>query len=446
MSADSKIKKLVKAAIGDNGFVNFVAGLGTLRDKSASAQYMPAKRKSVNELNNVYHSDWVAQRVINKPAQDAIRAGWYYAKLTPKQNQAVINSAKKLKLRKKLLKAMVLARLHGWSYILIGSIDSDNLEDELDIGMGELSFLTVLKREKLKPKIEGGYLSAVVTAGDYDQPEFYQLGDGSNPKYIHHTRVIRIDAPDLVGGDDGLPMPVLQNIYEALVRHTSIQANAGSLVYEAKVDVIKIQELNDNLSFAPFATARKLMERFTSLATMKGNNGMMVLDATDEYESKSYSFGGLADMMREFATQAAGAAEMPRSLLFGESPSGLAATGDFEMRSYYDSVSTMQENVLREPLEYLLSLMMQSLGIAVEDIGLIFESLWQLDAKTKSEVERNNAERDSIYLDLAIITEGQVARQLVDDGTYTTITDEHIKLLDEIAGQTDELEDELSIT
>lgn len=443
MSADSRIKKLVRAAIGDNGFVNMVAGLGTARDKQSAAQYMPTKRKSINELENVYHSEWVAQRVINKPAQDAVRAGWYYGKLTPKQNQQVISAAIKLKLRKRLLKAIVLARLHGWSYILIGSTDSQDLEEQLDIGAGQLSFLTVLKRDKVKPKQYGDYLSADITGGDYDQPEFYQIGDSSNYKIIHHSRIIRIDAPDLVGSSDGLPMPVLQNIYNALVRHTSVQANAGSLVYEAKVDVVKIQELNSNLEFAPLSTVRKLVERFTAIANMKGNNGMMVLDASDEYESKSYSFGGLAEMMREFSTQAAGAAEMPRSLLFGESPSGMNATGDFEMRSYYDNISTMQENVLREPLEYLLSLITLSQGFEVADIGLVFESLWQLDVKTKSEVERNNAERDSIYLELGIITEAQVARQLVDDGCYTTIDDSHIKLLDEIAGQTDELEDEL---
>src|SRR5699024_8485831 len=136
---------------------------------------------------------------------------------------------------------------------------------------------------------------------------------------------------------------------------------------------------------------------------------------------------------------------MPYSLLFGESVSSMNSTGDFEMRSYYDGINSMQENVLREPLEQVLSLITLSLGIAIEDLGLIFNPLWQLDEKTRSEIEKNNAERDSVYLERGIVTEGMIAQQLLDDGTYTTITDEHIKLLDDIAGQSYEVDSEVTV-
>lgn len=446
MSNKNLAKRLVEAVIGDNAFVNFVSGLGTARDKASSAQYLPVARKSVLELNNVYHSDWVGQRIINKPASDAARAGWYVSKVDADQSQLIRDACKYLKINKVLLKAMVLARLHGWSYLLIGATDSNDLEEPLDLGVGQLSFFTILKREQIRNKKDCEMLSPMLTAGDISMPSFYEVGPAHATKYIHHTRVIRIDAPDLVGGDDGMPMPVLQQIYETLMRHVSVQANASSLVYEAKVDVIKVPDLMDNFKHSAFETVSTMVQRFTSLATLKGNNGMLVLDAGEEYDSKSFSFAGLPELMREFSLQTAGAAEMPYSLLFGDSVSGMNSSGDFEMRSYYDSISSMQENVLREPLEQVLSLITLSLGINIDDLGLIFNPLWQLDEKTRSEVEKNNAERDSVYLERGIVTEGMIAQQLLDDGTYTTITEQHINLLDDIAGQSYEVDSEDTVT
>lgn len=457
MSNDSMFKRIVKAAIGDNAvvvdsvaeklhavvgdnaFVNMVAGLGTVRDKASYGEYQPVKRKGVAELSNTYHQDWIARRIINKPAYDAIRSGWYFGKVDTEKNQAIINECKDLKLNKVLLKALALSRLHGWSYILVGVNDDTDLSEPLDMYEGGLGFFTVLKREQLKPKKDGENVSANITKGRYNEPEIYQMGSDYEPRYVHYTRVIKIEAPDPVGGDDDLPMPILQHVYETLIRYASVSANAGSLVYESKIDIIRVPNLMKNLMANPGGTINSLITRFASIATLKGNNGVVVLDKDEEYESKSYSFGGLPELMREFAVQTAGAAEMPYSLLFGQSPSGMNSSGDFDMQSYYDSVNTMQENVLKEPIEVIIDLIAQSLGYSLGDIGLIFNSLWQVDEKTKSDIEVNNANRDKINLELGLITEAHAAQQLVDDGTYTTIDAEHIEMLKGMGGQAYEL-------
>ena len=56
---DSLFKKALQVAIGDNAFVNFVAGLGTARDKASAAEFMPTNRMGVKDLENVYDGDWV---------------------------------------------------------------------------------------------------------------------------------------------------------------------------------------------------------------------------------------------------------------------------------------------------------------------------------------------------------------------------------------------------
>lgn len=425
-------------AIGDNAFVNMVAGLGTVRDKASAATFSPTARMKPSELNDIYYGDWVAQRIIGKPSYDALRKGWYFKNLTPEQDAQIKVMADAIRLDKVLLRALVLSRLHGWAYILIGERGTQDLDSELLISNDDLEFLSVLKRSECRAKSGGNYLPANLANGRWDVPEFYEIGQYEKKRYVHHSRLIRIDCPDPVGCDDGLPMPILQQVKSTLLNHASINANANSLVYEAKIDIIRVPRLMDSLRQNAGSAINLMIKRFASVATLKGNNGMIVLDKDEEYISKTYSFGGLSDLMREFKVETAGAAGIPYPMLFGQSTNGLGSTGDFEIRTYYDDINTMQEGVLREPLEKILSLMAQSLGFNVPNFGLVFMTLWQIDDKVRSEIERANSERDRNYLDMGVLTEEQIARQLVDDGTYTTIDDAHIQLLASVVNRNDE--------
>lgn len=446
MSKDSLFKKALQVAIGDNAFVNFVSGLGTARDKASLAEFMPTERMEVRTLENVYDGDWVAQRIIDKPAYDCFRAGYYLAGVDADQDAAIKRLSKQIGFDELLIESVAYGRLHGWCYILIGEYGDTDLAEPLDFDNVDLSFFSLLKRDECKPKTKTTFISADKARGKWNEPEYYQIGQDWEKKYIHHSRLVRIDASGLIKDKDGLPKPTLQKIYEAIKQHASVNANAASLVYEAKVDIFRTPGLMNALSTSPAAAISQMVQRFTSLATMKGNNGMIVLDKDEEYESKSYSFGGLPQLMQQFQVVTAGAASMPYSLLFGQSVGGLNSSGDFEMRSYYDFISSIQENEIRQPLEILLSVMAQSLGFTVDDLGLVFNPLWQLDGKVKSEIEKSNSERDSTYLTLGIVTEAQIARQLVDDGTYTVIDDAHIALLDSMAGALDDITDDSTLT
>ncbi|ENP7789453.1 DUF1073 domain-containing protein, partial [Acinetobacter baumannii] len=176
---------------------------------------------------------------------------------------------------------------------------------------------------------------------------------------------------------------------------------------------------------------KSVAERFLSVGLLKGLNGMIVLDKEEEYDSKSYSFGGLPDLMREFSIQAAGAADMPYTILFGQSPAGMNATGEHDTRNYYDSIATKQTWSLKPFMMKLLRVIVQTtFGRQIPSLDVVFNPLWQLDAKVRSEVEKANAERDSKYLEMGIITEPQIAKQLVIDGVYSVIDEAHIKELE----------------
>lgn len=424
MAKKSAIAKVAKHAINvvDGAYVNFVSNLGTGRDKATHGQFIRDMPISEFEVEGAYQ-DWLAKRIINRPVSDMLRAGWYFTGLSDAQLQQFTTACQNLDLMPRLARLLVLMRLYGTAYILFGTSDGAILADALDISRlrtGGLQFFTVLQKSQVQADTTS-YLPPEQAAGLLEQPEFYtiRLKNGAQQR-VHHSRLICLQ-----NGDEA--ESVLQAIYHTLRNYASTNAGAASLVHEAKVDVIRTPNLMESIT----GNLKGVMERFHAAALLKGINGMLVLDKNEEYDSKTYSFGGLPDLMREFSIQTAGAADIPYTILFGQSPAGMNSTGEHDTRNYYDRIATDQAWTLRPLLNRLFALICQStFGSVPQGFGFEFNPLWQLEPKIRAEVEKANSERDKNYLELGVLTEAQIARQLRDDGTYTVIDDVHIKLLE----------------
>lgn len=402
--------------IADSTLVNLVSKLGTNRDKSSHDQFAWHVPKSVMELDNLNKSNATARKIIDRPVQDMFRQGYYFGGIAGTQLQKLNAEMDRLNIDVHLSKAMSLARLHGKSYILLATADNKPLSEPLNSIKG-LSYITTLSISKLAAGNE--MRPASEAQGCYDKPVYYRLqkGIGSTAtEIIHHSRIIEIKWS---GGDS-----ILQNIHAELLRFASVNANAASLVHEAKIDIIKTPDLASQIE----QHTDSIVKRFALVCMLKGNNGTVLLDKEEEYQSKQYNFSGLPDLMQEFAVQLSGVADIPYTILFGRSPSGLSATGEHDLKNYYDTVGSYQRDYLRPVLQKLLNMIAGYL-LPSEDITLIFSPLWQIDEKTLSEIEKNNAERDIKYLENGVITEAQIAKQLVEQDTYTVINDEHIALL-----------------
>ncbi|EHU1782663.1 DUF1073 domain-containing protein [Acinetobacter baumannii] len=413
-------------AIGDAGaYTNFVSNIGTERDKASHGSFV--KKVIPDEQLEAVYQHWLAKRIVNRPASDMLRAGWFFEGIQDNDLLKLKEACKAFNLDGVLLSSLVLSRLYGVCYVLLGTVDGGNLDQPFDLnklGVGRLEFFTVLKKKYIEADTSK-YLSPKEAGGLLKQPEFYKLKlDGKSTQRIHHTRLYKFGHADVVNEE---PVSVLQEVYEDLLDHAAVKKASASLVHESKIDVIRTPGLVDKIK----ADLQAVAERFLSVGLLKGLNGMIVLDAEEEYDSKSYSFGGLPDLMREFSIQAAGAADMPYTILFGQSPAGMNATGEHDTRNYYDSIATKQIWSLKPFMMKLLKVIVQTtFGRQFPILDIVFNPLWQLDAKVRSEVEKANAERDAKYLEMGIITEPQIARQLLIDGVYSVIDEEHIKGLE----------------
>ena len=101
-----------------------------------------------SQLEAVYQN-WLARRVVNRPASDMFRAGWFYEGIQGNDLKRLEEAYKAFHLDHVLLFGLILSHLYGEAYVLLGTTDGSGLNQPLDIsklGQGRLEFFTVKNR------------------------------------------------------------------------------------------------------------------------------------------------------------------------------------------------------------------------------------------------------------------------------------------------------------
>lgn len=433
-TAGAALARTTRPLIAADGLENVVAGLGTPRDKMAYTNYGIVTALTRFELEQMYRSSWLSKRIVNAPADDMTRA-WRSISFddTRKDVQMAVETAEKqFSLKTKVRDALYWSRLYGGSVIVIGTRDKD-LSKPLDvtkIRQGDLRYLHVLDRWRVSAT---GPIVSDLSSPHFGMPEMYTVAESA--VNIHCSRLLRFNGQKLpyfawtanAMWDDS----ELQHVYESVRRRDVTTGGIATMIFEANVDVVTSEELNDILS-RPNGEA-VLAKRFQTAAMLKSFNRMLLLGPGETYTKKSNSFANLDKIALEFAVDVCGAADIPMTRLFGQSASGLNATGEGDLRNYYDRISAEQESDIRPQLEYFDEILVRStLGEMPDDYRWSFNSLWQTDDKEASEIDLNQAQTDDVYLGLGIISKQMLGRELKERGTYKQLTDADIgKLPDE---------------
>lgn len=406
---------------------SLITGLGDpLIDKSASVVYGHHVLSDL-QLMNAYRNTWLAKKIVNIPALDALRK-WREWQADQGQITLIEGEEKRLGLQQKVLQAKTLARLWGGAVIYIGDGgDASQPWDYEQTKKGGLKYLTVMSRREMI----AGELELDPTLETYGWPKTYQVANSVQFLDIHPSRiVVQIgDAhpdPWNTSTNVGWGDSVLQSVWTSITNADSTAANIASLVFEANVDVFKIQDLMEHLSSAVYRG--KLIDRFTLAAIGKSVSKALIVDSDEEYERKQIAFTGLPDVLQQFLILVSGAADIPLTRLLGQSPSGLNSTGEHDMKNYYDRVASMQTLEIGPALHKLDEALIRSaLGTRPAEIFYKWAPLEQMSEKELAEIGKMNAETANILAGTGLFMQEElrevVGNQFVEDGFYPGLGD-----------------------
>ncbi len=419
-----------------DGLENLIAQLGTAQDKRNAGKFVNNKQLSLGgnreELDALYQTDWLSAKLVDIIPNDMTRE-WrtFDGDIEPEQVTILEEEENRIDLVGNFNFANKWARLYGTAFIIMAVDDGQTPDKPLNLNRikkGGLQHIKVIDRHRM---FHQGTIITDPFNPNFGLPEFYTPTETSIR--IHHSRVLRFDGVmlpfDLFRRNNYNGNSILDRIYESILNFNTAVNSAASMIYETNVDIIQMKNLMQHLQTAEGETL--VRKRITLMNQLKSFNNALILDSEENFQTKNNTFAGLPDLIDRFSQILSAAGDVPATRLLGSSASGLNATGEGDLKNYYDNVSSMQEKDYKPKLDYFDHIMAASLGMGFEsDLSYEFNSLFQLSDTEQSTIDLQNAQRDTIYLDQTVVTTSIVAKDLKQNKTYTNITDEYIAELE----------------
>jgi phage-related protein (TIGR01555 family) len=411
-----------------DGMQNLVSGMGTEKDKAFST-FFGFSIMDRAQLDAAYRGDWISRKGVNIPAEDSTRE-WREWQADPKDVTAIETVEKDLGIQEKVKRAMIRGRLYGGGALVLGVNQGKPEEpiilDTLDTDC--LQFVHVVSRFE----ISNGPIEWDITSPYYGQPKYYQQSSSaeSASMRLHPSRVVRFignEIPDL-NVANGWGDSVLQSVSDAAIGSGIVTSSIAQLVAEAKIDVIKIPGLSENIQNSEYEA--RLKKRFGFANTVKSVFSMLLLDKEEEWERINSQFAGLPDILKVYLLIASGALDIPATRFLGQSPVGLSATGESDTQNYYDRISADQKTTLQPAICNLDEILIRSaLGRMPDsgegdnaDITYSWRPLWQMTETEKADVAVKKAtvaktDHDMGLINSVVLKKAREA-QLAADGFY----------------------------
>jgi len=445
MNTLDRLKDIVRM----DGWSNILTGLGLGKKDKRTGGAISFTPLTEHEAEDLFAADTMAQKIVKMLPRDMVREGF---RLTSSDiDEKILESAMDYFERltstlngDKICKAMEWGRMYGGAALVIGT-DQDESVEPLDTdSLRTITHLTLMNRYELIAHD----ITADPTDENFSYPATYAIqprvtGKGvgmlqAGTVHIHHTRLIKFD---------GIELPrmtfmknqywndsILNNLKDAIRDFQASYDSAHALILDFAQAVYKVKGLKDIIS-SPDGQ-KTIQDRIAIIELTRSVLRAAIVDADGEdFERKTTSMQGLDKVLDSISRKFAASTEYPHTILLGESPSGLGATGESEKNDYFDLVLREQKQVLKPKLRRMFELIFSAGdgptgGVIPDNWDIDFAPLKHLNKKELIEARKTQAESDKIYIEAGVVDPDEIAESRFGSGEYNFETEVNLELRD----------------
>jgi uncharacterized protein len=261
---------------------------------------------------------------------------------------------------------------------------------------------------------------------------------------IHESRILKFDGMPVTRLqrviNHGWGDSVFTRVYEVLRDYELTWAGAGHILSDFAQGIYKIRGLNELIASGAddvVATRIQLIDKARSIAQA------IVLDAgaegepAESFERQMASLQGLPESLQQFALRLASALRMPVTLLMGQSPAGLHATGEQDASWFYERVEAEQRRTLKPVIDLVMKIVFlmpdgPTKGKEPEKWKVVFNSLKQLNDMQEAERRLKLAQADNYWVSAQVLTPEEVAISRFGGNAFNSETTIDIKVREKI--------------
>jgi phage-related protein (TIGR01555 family) len=401
-----------------DGWVNALTGLGDKhRDKRRSSRFKQHGRLDIAKIEALYRENGIARRVVDLPA-NAMTRNWFT--LTGDEDERVTQRMETLRAQFHVTQAETWARIYGGSILLMVIDDGQFAGDEEPDLTQPVKVDNIKSVNALVPFAAWREVDVIEQSLDMDptsptfgKPLIYRvtqlLGGGSFE--VHVSRIIRFDGELLprqtMKENAGWHDSVYQTALDKIRQVDTVFDNAEIITQDFVQVILKVADLAKQLGTGNDAYVKA---RLDALDLSRHVLNSLLIDTTEDYSKSSSSVAGLSELLDRFMMALSAVTGIPVTLLMGRSPAGMNATGESDLRFWYDKVQADQNNALTPRLEKLIRYLFVEGGNKESDEWSInFNPLFQMTEKEKQEIYKGTAESDAVYIDRGVLDPNEVA-------------------------------------
>lgn len=429
-----------------DSFSNVMARIGWGQPNLLEGTEYPLTRLTNNYqlLNSLYRSNGIVRRVVDTIPEDAT-SNWItvQSQIAPEDLRKVEKIWSTRRLKQQILHGLIWGRLYGGA---LGVIMIEGHEDELhtpldfdDIMPGSFKGLYVVDRwSGCYPDSD---LVDDINDLEFGLPNSYEVEfEGGERIKVHHTRAIRFIGRELPYWEKLAEInwgaSEVEIIFDYLKMFDNTVYNLASLVFNANLKVMKMNDLGQLLAVGDENAQREIYNTVQAQAALQSSQGMMLLDKDDDFATFPYSFSGISDVAQVFMMNLSAVTKIPQTKLFGDSPSGMNATGESDMQNYYEVIQQYQETHISPIIDKLLPIMfMSELGQIPDDYDYVYRPVREPDDTEIADLVKNKVDSINQLFTSGILSQKQSLQELKDIGEplgmFQSITDEDIENADD---------------
>jgi len=432
------------SSLESDGWDNDITGLGGIKAKNPGVSFNAQGLLSFGVLQTLYIQDGFARKIIDKIAKDMTRE-WITVNGDP--DTTILTKLNTLKAKSKFANLVRWSKLYGGAIIIMGINDGGDFNEPVNENrIKSIDWLNVIDRSYISLPEENFY--ADPTSANFGDPEFYRIAvtsptpsltsapiinkNAKNLVEIHESRILRMDGVELPETARRANNSWGDSIFTAAWKQLSNLGQTYEYLAEAVhkyiLGVYHFENLRDMLQKGEDGKS-KINARLRAIARCKSWFNSIALDKKEDYEDKTTPTTGLTDILDRFILALCAAIDMPEVVLMGRTPSGLNASGDTDLESWYNTIKSEQTDNLHPVLHRLVSLIIKSRempsdirGLQNSEWDVIFKPLVQPDPIQQADIRNKQADTDTKYVTSGVLQPEEVAISRFGGGNYSTET------------------------
>ena len=444
----------------DGGYINMLNNYGTSQDNSTAYQFTGDGIIPDMLLTNQYESNGLFSKIIDAPAEEAIKHGFELGLKSPDILTYITEKLDGLKWDSSAVAAIKWSRLYGGALGVMFIDDGGGLDESLDWQhIKDIDEIRIYERAVVEPDYTSLYNygynynqknRAQNTASRFGMPEYYFVQSLYGQFRVHESRCLVFRngiLPERTTNSRyrfwGMPeyVRIKRELREAITSHSY-----GVKMLERSVQAIyKMKDLASLLAAEDGESV--VIKRLQVIDMARGLLNSIAIDSeAEDYDFKVFSMTGVKDIIDTTCNMLSAVSFIPQTILFGRSPAGENATGESDFENWYNYVERQQKLMLKDNLTKLIDIIIRA-GLyqrRIEEepaIKLMFNPMWSMSEseqaaikQQKAATQQQKAQTAQIYVDMGALDPTEVRRGLAKEEEF-----EIEELLDDIDIESEDL-------